>query len=404
METLPFASIPSRSLFTFLTPLCNRKYPSHSKGLIPLLTNWRSLIVTSRDDFPNGVKSILALRAGYRCSKPDCRALTVGPSDADPAAFANIGVAAHITAASPGGPRFDPTLTPEERRSVTNGIWTCQNHGKEIDDDVVRYSFDLLRAWKHHAEVEARAMLGHPISAQSLDISMQVAVHRALNNSLLITGTTNLPTGTKLWTELYDHRTDLLLGQVETLVINGMLAASGFMQGAHPYPHGWYIVQVVAYFNGPWQQPEAVIRIVGREGEYLVGRFAEPLHPEFDESEKRLRASFAIIAPPLTGAPPPTSADLQTAIEIVKRAVLIVNGRKSASSVCEVVDLFMASPGLRVLQGWSAEAEANGSIVVTFSFWNNKTPEKAAWVVILETSEVRYKNLYGKYMSWVQDY
>jgi len=361
-------------------------------------------VATSRDDFSPGVKSILASRAGYRCSKPDCRALTVGPSDEHPAAHTNIGVAAHITAASAGGPRYDPTLTPEERRSVTNGIWTCQNHGKEVDDDVVRYSADTLRAWKHHAEVEARAVLGRPIAAQSLDIAVQIAMHRAPDNALLVTGATNLPEGTKLWIELYDPQANRLLGQAKTRVTDGMFAASGFTQGGQPHPHGWYSVEVIAYFNGPWQQPEAVMQIVGREGEYLVGRFADPLHPEFDESEKRLHASFLAIAPLLTGSPSRTSADLDEAIRIVRQVVLTVQGRKSASPVGEVVDLFMSSPDLRVFNGWSANAQANGAIVVTFSFWNGKTPENATWIVILETSEVRYSNLYGKYMSWAPDY
>ncbi len=313
-------------------------------------------------------------------------------------------MAAHITAASAGGPRYDPTLTPEERRSVTNGIWTCQNHGKEVDDDVVRYSADTLRAWKHHAEVEARAMLGRPIAAQSLDIAVQIAMHRAPDNALLVTGATNLPEGTKLWVELYDPQTNRLLGQAKTQVTDGMFVASGFTQGGQPYPHGWYSVEVIAYFNGPWQQPEAVMQIVGREGEYLVGRFADPLHPEFDESEKRLHASFSAIAPLLMGSPSRTSANLEEAIRIVRQVVLTVQGRKSTSPVGEVVDLFMSSPDLRVFNGWSANAQANGAIVVTFSFWNGKTPENATWIVLLETCEVRYSNLYGKYMSWAPDY
>ena len=85
--------------------------------------------------------------------------------------------------------------------------------------------------------------------------------------------------------------------------------------------------------------------------------------------------------------------------------MLTVDGRKSASPIRDVVDSFMSSPELRMLHGWSAEAEVNGSIIVTFSFWNNKTPDIAAWVVILNTSEVRYRNLHGKYMSWApEDY
>lgn len=361
-------------------------------------------MATSRDDFSPGVKSILAFRAGYHCSKPDCRALTVGPSDEDPAAHTNIGVAAHITAASSRGPRYDPTLTSEERRSATNGIWMCQNHGKEVDDDVVRYSADTLRAWKHHAEVDARAMLGRPIAAQSLNVAIQIAVHRASDDSLIVTASTNLPSGTKLWVEFYHPHTQQLLGQAETRVSEGMFVAGGFMRGGQPYAHGWYTVEVLAYFNGPWQQPEAVMQIVGREGEYLVGRFAGPLHPEFEESEKRLHASFSVVAPLLTRAPSRTPTELEKAVATAKQAILTVDGRQSASRVGEVVDLFLSSPELRPFNGWSAEAQANGAIVVKLSFWNGATPETAEWIVILETREVRYRNLYGKYMSWAPDY
>lgn len=35
----------------------------------------------ARDEFSKGTIRILAQRAGYRCAQPDCRQLTVGPSD-----------------------------------------------------------------------------------------------------------------------------------------------------------------------------------------------------------------------------------------------------------------------------------------------------------------------------------
>ena len=60
-----------------------------------------------RDDFDEKTKEILARRAGFRCSNPKCRKLTTGPQ-ANPARTINIGVAAHIAAASPGGKRYDP--------------------------------------------------------------------------------------------------------------------------------------------------------------------------------------------------------------------------------------------------------------------------------------------------------
>ncbi len=60
-----------------------------------------------RDDFPNAMKRALPERVNFCCSKPDCRAPTSGPQ-ADASKAVNVGVAAHITAAAPGGPRYDP--------------------------------------------------------------------------------------------------------------------------------------------------------------------------------------------------------------------------------------------------------------------------------------------------------
>ena len=111
------------------------------------------------DDFPEQIKRTLASRVGNRCSNPDCRALTSGPQN-DPAKAINLGVAAHITAAAPGGPRFDPDLLPEERRAPSNGIWLCQNCAKLIDNDVVRFPVEVLTNWKSDAQGEAKASVG----------------------------------------------------------------------------------------------------------------------------------------------------------------------------------------------------------------------------------------------------
>ena len=107
-----------------------------------------------RDDFDLKTKETLARRVGYRCSNPGCRRLTSGPRS-DPARAVNIGVAAHVTAASPRGPRYDPALSPEERSAVENGIWLCQNCAKLIDNDPGRYTVAVLRAWKQRAEQAA---------------------------------------------------------------------------------------------------------------------------------------------------------------------------------------------------------------------------------------------------------
>ena len=86
------------------------------------------------------------------CSFPNCRQLTIGPSDDRVSGTSMIGVAAHITAASVGGPRYDSALTPEERSSERNGVWTCQTHGKMIDDNSSIYTVDDIARWKYQHE------------------------------------------------------------------------------------------------------------------------------------------------------------------------------------------------------------------------------------------------------------
>ncbi len=71
----------------------------------------------------------------------------------------NIGVAAHITAASAGGPRYDPSMSPKDRRSIRNGIWLCQSCAKLVDSDQSRYPVTLLRGFKKKAEDQSSRLL-----------------------------------------------------------------------------------------------------------------------------------------------------------------------------------------------------------------------------------------------------
>jgi hypothetical protein len=107
-----------------------------------------------RNDFSEKVKETLAKRVGMRCSNPSCGKLTSGPQT-DASKALNIGVAAHITAASPGGLRYDASLSPEQRSSIENGIWLCQSCAKLVDNDGARYIVDLLQTWRTNAELAA---------------------------------------------------------------------------------------------------------------------------------------------------------------------------------------------------------------------------------------------------------
>jgi hypothetical protein len=127
-----------------------------------------------RDDFPQFVKERLAKRVAYLCSNPKCRKPTSGPQTG-PIEVINIGVAAHITAASSNGPRYDATLSAEERSDAENGIWLCQNCGKLADNDEVRYTVEVLKDWKYRAETAAAVALEKPGSARNdLDVFTKV--------------------------------------------------------------------------------------------------------------------------------------------------------------------------------------------------------------------------------------
>jgi hypothetical protein len=104
----------------------------------------------NRDDFREKIKLQIAKRAGWLCSYPSCRRLTVGGD-------IMVGTAAHICAAAPDGPRYDPNQTPEQRRAAENGIWMCRDHGTAIDSKDPEFTVAKLREWKARAESEARA-------------------------------------------------------------------------------------------------------------------------------------------------------------------------------------------------------------------------------------------------------
>lgn len=105
----------------------------------------------NRDNFSANTKEILAKRVGYKCSNPRCRKSTVGPMK-NGNGIVSIGVASHICAAAPGGKRYNPNMTTDERASVDNGIWMCQNCSKLIDSDEEYYTVKLLHRWKVDAE------------------------------------------------------------------------------------------------------------------------------------------------------------------------------------------------------------------------------------------------------------
>ncbi|WP_435655088.1 hypothetical protein [Brucella pituitosa] len=110
-------------------------------------------------DFTKSTIDVLAARAAYRCSNPDCDILTVGPHTTEEKSL-KIGEAAHIYGARPSERRYRPEMTDLGRASISNAIWLCRNcHGK-IDKDPGGFSDSLLFIWKDAHEEKILKELG----------------------------------------------------------------------------------------------------------------------------------------------------------------------------------------------------------------------------------------------------
>ena len=113
-----------------------------------------------RDEFNPKTRELLAKRASYICSNPNCRSLTLCASENDPEKYISAWRASHITAAARNGPRYDPSLTPEERASVDNGIFLCSFCADMIDKNKgLDFPVSLLKEWKREHETWIRTNL-----------------------------------------------------------------------------------------------------------------------------------------------------------------------------------------------------------------------------------------------------
>jgi len=145
-KTLPYEQFDSRHTPTDAPILTSRRDFWQATS-----ASAREADITNRDDFPAGVREHLARRAAQHCSNPSCGIPTSGPHQ-DEHRSVSIGVAAHITAAAAGGPRYNSILTAPERSSIINGIWLCSNCARLIDVDLKEYTEELLRIWKRNQE------------------------------------------------------------------------------------------------------------------------------------------------------------------------------------------------------------------------------------------------------------
>ena len=155
---------------TYGIPLTNLLYVAI---ILNCFSYWETPLSNTRDDFTEATKRMLSDRVNGICSAPTCNKSTKGPSGSSTDAMVSIGVAAHICAAAEGGPRYDPTMSQETRKSIDNGIWLCCNHARMIDVDPGFYTVQRLQKWKREAEKRAAAILNRkPIPSREVVVSI----------------------------------------------------------------------------------------------------------------------------------------------------------------------------------------------------------------------------------------
>jgi hypothetical protein len=158
-----------------------------------------------RDNFSKAVQDTLRQRVANRCSNPDCRVQTTGPATKGDK-ITNIGIAAHITAASPKGPRFSAQLSKADRTSLENGIWLCSNCATKIDRDTGMFTVAKIESWKHAAENTARQELGTKLPEASDAINMLTAAFGGPMKKMLPNAIANIHTAAASALESLDPR------------------------------------------------------------------------------------------------------------------------------------------------------------------------------------------------------
>ncbi|MCT6819504.1 MAG: HNH endonuclease [Bombella apis] len=107
----------------------------------------------------------LSSQSGNECAFEGCTE-KLAPLDAP----GTKGEAAHICAASPGGPRYDPEMSDEKRNSCSNLMYLCPNHHTEIDKtNPDKYSADDLFSMKRKHEQRVLATRFNDVKFEELE-------------------------------------------------------------------------------------------------------------------------------------------------------------------------------------------------------------------------------------------
>ncbi|MFA7499704.1 MAG: hypothetical protein WCY85_01760 [Sulfurimonas sp.] len=114
------------------------------------------------------VKRLFVL-SGNECYSPDCARNLI--AEDEKTIVAKI---CHIEAASPNGPRYNPSMIDDDRRSFENLLLLCDEHHEIIDNPLneSNYPKKLLLKWKrdHENKLLNKKMTQSTLLSQSVNI------------------------------------------------------------------------------------------------------------------------------------------------------------------------------------------------------------------------------------------
>ena len=255
------------------------------------------------------------------------------------------------------------------------------------------------------------------------DLLIDASASRLKDGRVVIAGNTNLPEGLKLWVNVEDGKLPLgapksVAGDENVTVHNGNFATeplwmripntrftkAGWPSGMEvdvrqvPFPARAYRVHFESYFNGAWQSKDIIAAVGGEGGKQLKGKILKAANPDVIDSSKEVDYAPTITFPAISPE--------GKAISLVRQTIMVVPDRgRSTGDVQAVVDMFMASPGLKPANGWDAKKDGATTYMVSFDFINgDQGQQQALWEADLATGKVRYLNENGKLFSWAPSY
>ena len=123
---------------------------------------------------PSTVRRLDTL-SGNECAEPNCQKKLIAEDG-----ISITSKICHIAAASSNGPRYDSSMTDNERREFDNLILLCDEHHVIIDNEYNEeiYTVELLKEWKskHENKISELLMAKNPLSKQPLALNKVVNV------------------------------------------------------------------------------------------------------------------------------------------------------------------------------------------------------------------------------------